>query len=133
MTQHVGQQEAPVVDLDALLVALVLVPGSYPRNKFFEMFKHPGAHEVRRRAALLRSLVTDLLSDATDVEIERGDEQLTLSYRRPELGVRRTTVLHDTELALVKYAVERVRPRPDLDADEGAVSSIAPLLERLYR
>jgi hypothetical protein len=121
------------VDLDALMVALVLVPHSYPRNRFYHLFRDPAAFRVRRRAAWLRSVIGDLAGDAEELVIERADDGITLSYRLIEMGVRRTTLLDANELALVKLAVERAAPRDDLPSDPDASAHLTTLLERLYQ
>jgi len=120
------------VDLDSLLVALVLVPHSYPRNRFYQLFRDPDAYRVRRRAALLRSLIADLSGDADKVTIERRDGGVSLSYLLVDVSVQRTTFVDERELELVTYAVSRHRPRADLPASEVSSASFATVLERLY-
>ena len=95
------------VDLDGLLVALVLVPHSYARNRFFSMYRWPAAREVRRRAALLRSLIADLSCDAESLVLRRSGPELTLSFDRPAFDARRRTRLSARELALVAQVLER--------------------------
>lgn len=98
------------VDLDALLAALVLVPGSFPRNRFFSLFRRPAARRVRRRAARIRSVIRDLtdVNDALDVELTAHDERsAVLCYRLAEPGVTRTTVLSPAELDLLRVALSR--------------------------
>ncbi|HZO16988.1 MAG TPA: hypothetical protein VFB62_27115 [Polyangiaceae bacterium] len=129
------------IDLDALLVALVLVPRSYPRNRFFGLYRFPPARRVRRRAAILRSLIADLTHGVDDFELERNSHRLRLRYRLIDVGATRTTHLSDQELALVKLGVERAHrtqpaPRPlppALDAvDPVAREHLRHLLRRLY-
>jgi hypothetical protein len=127
-------------DLDALLVALVLVPRSYPRNRFFTMYRWPPARRVRRRAARLRSLIADLCDAAEAVEIERGLRGMRLRYRLKDMDARRETMLSEQELALVKLGVERasgaIAPGGLHEAlgevDPAATARLAPLLRRLY-
>ncbi len=95
------------VDLEALLVALVLVPQSYPRNRFFSLYQWPGARDVRRRAALLRSVIADLVGEAEQVNVRTRGAAVALRYQLVELGLHRTTMLARDELALVKLAAER--------------------------
>jgi hypothetical protein len=128
-----------MVDLDALLVALVLVPHSYPRNRFFGLYGHPPARRVRRRAALVRSVIADLSNGAADVQLERRARGARLRYRLPDVGARRTTLLSEDELALVKLGVERARATMDetplaaLDGvDPDASSRLAAVLRRLF-
>jgi hypothetical protein len=126
-----SEPDTLVVDRAALLVALVLVPHSYPRNKFYEMFRDPEAWQARRRAARLRSIIADLVAHADDIELERTEGDATLRYRLPEMGATRICRLNDTELALVKLATERVRPRPELRVDGDVEAHVSGLVARL--
>ena len=119
------------VDLDALLVALVLVPESYPRNRFFSLFKRHEASLVRRRASLLRSLVVDLVRDAEEVEVRRDGDLVSLRYVLREVGAVRTTQLDEEELALVELTAERVRPDLRLGTSIDARERVIARLERL--
>ena len=120
------------IDRGALLVVLVLVPHSYPRNKFFQLYRDPGAAAVRRRAARLRSIIAELAGDADDLTVAIDDDgEATLSYRLDDLGATRVCVLDPTELALVKVAVDRLAPRPELEVDAASAEHIQSLVERL--
>lgn len=119
------------VDSEALLVALVLVPGSYPRNRFFSLFKRHEAWQVRRRASLLRSLVGDLAGEAEAIEVSRDDEGVVLRYLLRELGAVRTTRLDEEELALVELTAARGRPGLQLETQPGARERVMNRLERL--
>jgi hypothetical protein len=48
------------------------------------------------------------------------------------VGVERSTLLDETELALVKVALDKVRPRADLAVDEPALELVRRLLRRLF-
>jgi hypothetical protein len=119
------------VDLDALLVALVLVPESYPRNRFFSLFKRHEASIVRRRAALLRSIIGDLVRDAEAVEVRREGELVSLRYVLREVNAVRTTLLEEEELALVELTAERARPDLRLGTSRDAREAVMARLERL--
>jgi hypothetical protein len=103
-------------DLDALLVALVLVPGTYSRNRFFALYTDPAAARVRRRAKLLRSLIAEVThtNPARRGHIvaidEREDGGATFTYVVPSLNLRRTTTLGELELAIVRYTLSRRAP-----------------------
>jgi hypothetical protein len=123
------------VDVDALLVALVLVPESYPRNRFYGLYSVPAARRARRRAAMLRSLIADLARDASDIDVGRRDGQVVLRYRMVDLRARRSSRLTELELALVRLAVERAcgGPFPVLDGvPHDTVAHITALVRRLY-
>ncbi len=121
------------VDLRGLLVALVLVPQSYPRNRFYELYRQPAAHRTRRRAALLRGVIADLTQGAGNVTIERGDGYVVLRYRLEDVGVSRMSRIDDDELAVVKLALERSGRSHALDpVDEDALQRIRPHLRSLF-
>lgn len=128
---HEGGARPTEVDLDALLVALVLVPESYPRNRFFSLFKRHEASIVRRRAALLRSLVGDLVRDAEAVEVRREGDHVALRYVLREVNAVRTTLLDEEELALVELTAERARPDLRLGTCGHARERVMARLERL--
>ena len=131
--RHAARAVDPAVevDLDALLVALVLVPESYPRNRFFALFKRHEASIVRRRAALLRSVVGDLVRDAEAIEVRREGALISLRYVLREVNAVRTTLLDEEELALVELTAERARPELRLDSSREARERVMARLERL--
>jgi hypothetical protein len=134
-----GRVSAAGRDPDALLVALVLDPSTYSRNRFFDLYSDPAVRRVRRRAALVRSILRHLaataprgarLEDVLDVASPEPG-WVELSYTVPRLGLRRTTRLESLELSLVRFAVARGAGRclPAEDADrirvEGALRTLA--------
>lgn len=125
--------ETPHVDLRGLLVALVLVPQSYPRNRFYELYRQPEARRVRRRAALLRGVIADLTHGASEVTVERGQDFVILRYQLHDVGVRRVSRIDDDELAVVKLALDRSGKEHALDpVDQGALQRIRPHLRSLF-
>jgi hypothetical protein len=140
------------VDLGALLAALVVLPESYSRNRFYGLYRWPAARRVRRRATLLRSLLADLLAGrAEGIETAQSDAGTVVRYRMTAVGGRRRTLLADDEVALLgavlrwqAHAAERAsrtaaraaRLLADLGpflsrVDAAATSRIEPLLARL--
>ncbi|MDI1448416.1 hypothetical protein [Polyangium sp. 6x1] len=116
-------------DLEALLVALVLVPGTYSRNRFFALYTDLEAARVRRRAKLLRSVVAEVTQSdparrghivAID---ERDDGGATFTYVVPSLNLRRTTTLSELELSIVRYA---------LACRAGAIAKATPPDEKAF-
>jgi hypothetical protein len=97
------------IDREALLVALVLAPATYSRNRFFEMYKNPDVRRVRRRASLLRSVVRQLAKVAAEgvaVSLREKDAGVfELAYHVPSLGLRRTVAADALELAVVRFAL----------------------------
>lgn len=102
------------VDLDALLVALVLDPATFSRNRFFGMYRSVEVQRVRRRAALVRALVRQLgRADAgglpPEFELTYDDSGWAqISYRVPSLGLLRRTRLAPLELSLLRHALTRL-------------------------
>jgi hypothetical protein len=121
-------------DLDGLLCALVLAPGTYSRNRFFRMFEDAGARRARRRATHVRSVLRSLRDRgrADDVlpETEPGRvDDVEISFHVPTLGMRRTTRLSPIELALVRYALKvgsDAARAHDKSTVEGALARLAP-------
>lgn len=103
----------------ALLVALVLAPGTFPRNKFFELYKNEELLIARRRAQMIRSLVKDLTEPwplpksagaHSQPILEQQEEReglFYLCYRVDELRYRRSAVLTLLEAATLRYALHR--------------------------
>ena len=126
------------LDVEALLVALVLDPATYSRNRFFRLYTDAPARRARRRAALVRSIIRHL---AAEDEARRGeiveavhtdDGWTQLTYTVPAVGLKRSTKLEPLELSLVRFALSRVgllsgRPRPapagDDDEDRQRIES----------
>lgn len=133
-----GSVEHAGIDLEGLLAALVLVPHSYPRNRFHQLYRDPAAARVRRRAALLRSVIADLACDASDLSWKSTRKGTLLRYELAELGVRRCTYLGDTELPLVKLCLLRAEAagriaeiEPLRSVDAVALDDVVRRLERL--
>jgi hypothetical protein len=117
------------LDLEALLVALVLSPATYSRNRFFDLHKDPAVRRVRRRASLVRSIIGQLTSDNPLYRGELiglravGAGRMELSYVVPAPGMRRTSTLDPIELSLIRFAFDRrgqgpmLRPLPPEDTD----------------
>jgi hypothetical protein len=123
-------------DLEALLVALVLAPATYSRNRFFSLYTDPEVRRVRRRASLIRSIVRHISSTmgapppyphvssgtrGETLKIEPVDGgAVALTYIVPSIGLRRTSILDPLELALVRFAVARA-PK-----ERAAAAALAP-------
>ena len=128
-------------DLEALLVALVLAPATYSRNRFFDLYKDPAVRRVRRRAGLIRSIIRHVaplggvepgaIVSATTMPSGRVE----LTYVVPTLGLRRTTTLEALEGALVRFAMARARSGDaglgSMQTDEADRQRIEAALRRL--
>ena len=103
---------ATVVEPDALLVGMTLVPGFLSRNRSFALFEDPMVRRAKRRAALLRGIVRQLAGavgavEGLEVVAETGARELR--YRVPGIGVDRRAILSDVEYSCVVYLAGRAR------------------------
>ncbi len=114
----IADNEGERPDLDGLLCALVLVPGTYSRNRNFGMYRDPAARSVLRRARLIRALVRELLRpDQKTVSFEPQEGGVTLAVEIPALQFRRRALLSPIEHDLVAYLLARSQ---GVRADESA-------------
>lgn len=118
----VAKAPARLPDLEGLLCALVLAPGTYSRNRFYAVFTDREASQVRKRAARLAGIVRHLASRAEPRAVVTEEKRLSggqwlVRYRMPLVGVERTAILEPLEEATVRYALDR--------AGGGALSPIS--------
>jgi hypothetical protein len=132
---------------EGLFVALVLAPGTFPRNKFFELYRDEELMLARRRAQFVRNLLKDLTEPWThpqggnthsapviEEEIEK-DGLFYLSYRFDELRFRRRAVLSLLEAKTLLYALHQ-SGRGHISAEdrnlvESHLAKLSPLYSRL--
>ncbi|WP_437689310.1 hypothetical protein [Sorangium sp. So ce176] len=104
---------SPPIDLEALFVALVLAPSTFSRNRFYSLYADPETRRVRRRAALLRSIVRQLVAGADRAGLApAASGGVLLTYDVPSLGLKRTAALDALELAVLRIAVARGKVPP---------------------
>ncbi|HTJ82102.1 MAG TPA: hypothetical protein VL400_10280 [Polyangiaceae bacterium] len=101
-------------DEDGLFSALCLAPGTYSRNQFFDLYRHPGARRAQRRASLVRSLARQMARLARDgvphqARISATDDGFVVELDVPDMGLRRRTVLSPIERDALDYLVARAR------------------------
>jgi hypothetical protein len=125
-------------DPDALLVALVLAPTTYSRNRFFELYRDDEARRVRRRASVLRSILRHLAETRADrrgriVALEPlADGRSRLTYEVPSLGLRRTSILEPIEASLLRLAATRSNgENSEIAADEADRRRVDEAAQRL--
>ena len=126
------------IDHEALLVALVLAPATYSRNRFFSLYADPEVRRIRRRASLIRGIVRHVsrANPGERGEVVRtepsGAGRFDLTYVVPSLGLRRTATLDPIELSLVRFAMSRTPGREaPLDPDDPDRQRIEAALQRL--
>lgn len=115
------------IDYDGLLCALILVPQSFSRNRFFPVFEDPEARRIRRRAARVRGVIRQLLGQGRRPggeligEQVLEDGQVLLRFRVKDLAYERTTALSALEAATLRYALHRAGVGPLDDVDRARV------------
>lgn len=108
---------------EALLVALVLAPGTFSRNRHFHLFEQAALKRARRRARELRGIVRDLTEPwqapgrppgnraavpvPDQVEEREVEGAIHLEYRVLSLDFRRRAILSKLEAAAVHYALAK--------------------------
>ena len=109
--QKAPSHKPPPLDGDALLCALVLAPGTYSRNRFFQLFEAPNLRRARRRAKRVRGIVRQLLGQGlTRAEIvgeQVLEDRVLLRFQVPRLNYQRTTSLEPLEAALIRYVLHK--------------------------
>lgn len=78
--------DASTIDPEGLLAALVIAPGTYPRNRFFFLHKDPVVKRVRRQSAQLRGLVRYLMGGAGRVVVDARETHADGSETNPLPG-----------------------------------------------
>lgn len=110
---------------EGLLCAMVLVPQTYARNRFFRLFDDPEYAQLRKRAKSVRGLIRELLGagarQAEVVGTQVLDDQVLMRIQIAGLNYERTTSLSYLEAALVNFAVNRARGLPVSPEDERLV------------
>jgi hypothetical protein len=101
------------VDPEALFCALVLVPKTFSRNRFFDLYQDPTLRKVRGRAARVRGIIRQLVGEGRSRAEIVGEQVLEdgrvlLRYRVEDLAYARTTALSALEAATLRYALHRV-------------------------
>ncbi len=124
-----SSRKALSVDLEALLCALVLVPTTYSRNRFYSLYENPEAVKTRRRASRLRGIIRQLLgsgeTDPGEIVGEQilADGRVLMRFRVDGLSYRRTTSLSALEAAVVRYALARGVGERATEADRKVVEA----------
>lgn len=122
-----------MVDRDALVVGMTLVPGLCSRNKSFALFEDPEVRRARRRSSLLRGLVRQLAGAQGRIEelhVAHGGDAVELRYRVPGLSAARRSTLTPLELACVRYLASRAGV-PGLHTSDEERAAIDAALRRL--
>jgi hypothetical protein len=100
------------VNPEALLCALVLVPNTFARNRFFGLYEDAAMRRVRRRAYHVRGILRQLLGQGKDRalligRLELDDARVLIRYRIENVKLERTTALTALESAVLSYALHR--------------------------
>src|SRR6187551_791452 len=138
------QHEENFPDADALMVALILAPGTFSRNRFFKLYQSESIWQARRRAQVVRSLIKELtdpwptagqLPSHPQAVVEQEvmiEGELHLQFSVPDLGYRRSVRLSAVEAAALRYCLDRAGKLQASEQDKRAVelclSKLAPNL-----
>lgn len=98
------------LDEDGLLCALVLVPSTYSRNRWFALYQDPKMRAIRGRARMIRSLVRQLARAGSIGRATRTAAGLELEIEVPALSLRRRATLSAAEEAVFAYCLSRTAP-----------------------
>jgi hypothetical protein len=121
---------------DALMVALILAPDTFSRNKFFRFYEERKMWVARRRAQLVRSLIKELtepwpatgqLPARSPAIIEKDTTlagELHLQFSVPDMGYRRHVRLSRIEAAALRYGLHRAGRMPLNEPDRTAVEAV---------
>lgn len=94
----------PPLDRDGLLAALILAPGTYSRNKNFDLYRAEDLLGVQRRARTVRGLLRLMLRDEEKtIDVDARDDEFIVTVRVPALRLTRTTRLSPLEFELVEF------------------------------
>jgi hypothetical protein len=121
------------VDLQALTVAMTLVPGMYARNRMYRFHEQPDVRRAKARASLLRGVVRQLTGAHGAVEelsLARHGETSLLRYRVPRLHLERRVELSEIERACLVFLAGRAGV-PGLHAGPDERAHLDATLRRL--
>jgi hypothetical protein len=95
------------IDLDGLLCALAIAPGTYSRNKNPRMYEIPAVRQVHRRARIVRGLARQLLR--TPGTLEATGDGVVVRIEIASIGYRREARLTPLESDVLSYLLARAR------------------------
>jgi hypothetical protein len=122
-----------VLDREALVVAMTLVPRLVSRNRSFALFENADVRRARARAAMLRGIVRQLagaLGRVEALDVDAGHGACEMRYRVPSVRMERRAVLSPLEYGCVAYLAGRAGVSGLQATDEDRVR-IETVLRRL--
>lgn len=136
MTAHPSSRPPPAAllggpDHEAVVVAMIVAPGVYARNRMFDFFRTAAAQRARKRAATVRGVVGQLGRAVNVTVTEAGADRWTLRYAIDAIHFFRTVELTSAEIAALRVACERanVHTLPAIEGDKDLVAkSLAKLM-----
>ena len=101
------------LEVEALTVAMAVVPGLYSRNRFFTLFADPEVRRARARAVRLRGIVRQLggaQGKVCGVVLSRGEGErdCEIRYRVESVRLARRVALTPLEASCLAYLASRV-------------------------
>lgn len=136
MTAHPSSRPPPREllggpDHEAVVVAMIVAPGVYARNRMFDFFRTAAAQRARKRAATVRGVVGQLGRAVNVTVTEAGPDRWTLRYAIASINFSRVVELTTAEIAALRIACERAKitTLPPLEGDRDLVAnSLAKLM-----
>jgi hypothetical protein len=119
------------VDPDAVMVALIVAPGVYSRNRMFSLFENAAMKAARKRANLVRGIVRQwMLHSRSDLGITFAHEGVRLTYAIESVHLRCEVLLTDLEAACLRYVCSR-GPKAVLASQTTDAERVLEMLARL--
>jgi hypothetical protein len=127
------------VDPDALMVALIVAPGVYARNRMFSLFEEAPMKAARKRASLVRGIVRQWMTYRRE-ELRvcfapgssgiLGDCSVRLTYTIESVRLRCDVSLTELEAACLRYVASR-GPKAVLEPNAADATRVQEMLQRL--
>jgi hypothetical protein len=127
------------VDPDAVMVALIVAPGVYSRNRMFALFEHAPMKAARKRASLVRGIVRQWMTYrreelrihfAPGSSTRQGENPIQVTYSIESVRLRCEVSLSDLEAACLRYVASR-GPKAVLEPNAADATRVQEMLQRL--
>jgi hypothetical protein len=122
------------LDVEALAVAMALVPGVLSRNRCFDLYGDARMRRARSRAALLRGLVRQLGGSHGVVDefcmVRHAGGGCEVRFRIDAIGLSRRLVVSELEASCLRYLTHKTGGK-HLAPSDGDRAAIEAALKRL--
>jgi hypothetical protein len=122
------------VDADAVMVALIVAPGVYSRNRMFALFEQAPMKAARKRASLVRGIVRQWMTvRREDLGVHFTHEDagaVRLTYTIASVHLRCEVSLTELEDTCLRYVASR-GPKAVLAPNVTEAERVHAMLQRL--